>query len=421
MSLLMDALKKAEQAKQQGQASRVEGKEDALSPESEPVAESSGAAFLPELPSRLEILDDEFIAHAAEAGPRPKGKAAPKPEIPPVVTSKPVSGGSGAGQSAAQNVFAAKQAPAGNNQSFAIAVGSATFVAAAGIGVYFWLQLQPPGGLTARPAPIAAVPQGGAPVPASLAPVAPPPIETAESGKPGHSGDEEGSEIKAPAKAAVPPALTPARSASPPALPEGSIRIAASKLKLNSTSAALVRGFDAMSAGNFITARSNYERALKEDPRNADALHGMAAIALREERPDAAEAYYLRAIEADPKDAIALAGLIGLKGESAPPATESHLKNMLADQPGQPSLHFALGNLYARQNRWSEAQQSYFRAVSHDPDHPDYLFNLAISLDQLRQGKLAAQYYRQALAATAGRPAGFDKAQAETRLRELQP
>ncbi|WIM06974.1 MAG: tetratricopeptide repeat protein [Candidatus Nitricoxidivorans perseverans] len=397
MSLLMDALKKAEQAKQRGQAP------------------SSGAASLPEPPSRLEILDDEFIAHAAEADTRPKGKTAPKPEIPPVVTSKPVSGGSGAGQSTAQNVFAAKQAPAGNNKSFAIAVGSATFVAVAGIGVYFWLQLQ-------RPAPIAAVPRGAAPVPASLAPVAPPPIQTAESGKPGRSRDEDGGEIMAPVKAAVPPAPMPARSASPPALPEGSIHIAASKLiKPNSTSAALVRGFNALSAGNLITARSDYERVLKEDPRNADALHGMAAIALREGRPDAAEAYYLRAIEADPKDAIALAGLIGLKGESAPPATESHLKNMLADQPGQPSLHFALGNLYARQDRWSEAQQSYFRAVSHDPDHPDYLFNLAISLDQLRQGKLAAQYYRQALAATAGRPAGFDKAQAETRLRELQP
>lgn len=435
----MDALKKAEQAKQQGQASQGdEGKGDIPALELEPVPESSkatptaqpaaGSEFLPKLPSRLEILDDEFIAHAAESGPRPRpGRAAPKPVIPPVVAPQPVSGGSGTAQSTAQNVFAAKQAPAAGNKAFAIVVGSATLVAVAGIGLYFWLQLQPSGGLTAR-SPLGAAPHVAVPVPAPRVPMAPSPIQLAESGKPaaavkpGRGGDADEDESKVLAKAAVPPALTPARSASPPASlpisPESPIRITTSKLKLNP---ALAQGFDALSAGNLAAARADYERVLKADPRNADALHGMAAIALREGRPDAAEAYYLRAVESDPRDAPALAGLIGLKGQGAPLAAESHLKNLLASQPDQPTLHFALGNLYARQTRWSEAQQSYFRAVTYDPDHPDYLFNLAISLDQLRQGRLAAQYYRQALAATASRPAGFDKAQAETRLRELQP
>lgn len=440
----MDALKKAEQAKQQGQPPVAgERKDDTSVLELEPIAESAkaspvapaaaGPASLPELPSRLEILDDEFIAHAAEVGSRPKpGRIAPKPEIPPVVSTKPALAGGpgGAAQSAAQNVFAAKQAPAGNNKSFAIVVGSATLVAVTGIGLYFWQQLQPPGSMTAmrtppavpQPTPIAALPQRAS-VSAPPASIGPSPVQIAESGNmSARSGDEDGDETKATSRRdAAPSAPSPARPASPPASPEGPIRITASKSRPSPASAALAHGFDALSAGNLSAARIHYEQVLKEDPRSADALHGMAAIALREGRPDAAEAYYLRAIESDPKDAIALAGLVGLKGQNAPPATESHLKNLLAGQPDQPALHFALGNLYARQNRWSEAQQSYFRAVSHDSSHPDYLFNLAISLDQLRQGKLAAQYYQQALAATADRPAGFDKAQAETRLRELQP
>jgi uncharacterized protein HemY len=94
---------------------------------------------------------------------------------------------------------------------------------------------------------------------------------------------------------------------------------------------------------------------------------------------------------------------------------------MIASQPDQPFLHFALGNVYAGQSRWPEAQRAYFKAYSGDPENPDYLFNLAVSLDQLHQGKLAMQYYNQAMAAASQRPAGFDKGQAANRLRELQP
>jgi tetratricopeptide (TPR) repeat protein len=46
--------------------------------------------------------------------------------------------------------------------------------------------------------------------------------------------------------------------------------------------------------------------------------------------------------------------------------------------------------------RWNDAQQAYFRAYSAEPDNPDILYNLAISLEHLRQNKLAAQYYAQA-------------------------
>ncbi|MGB5011473.1 MAG: tetratricopeptide repeat protein, partial [Candidatus Dechloromonas phosphoritropha] len=79
------------------------------------------------------------------------------------------------------------------------------------------------------------------------------------------------------------------------------------------------------------------------------------------------------------------------------------------------------GNLYSRQNRWSEAQQVYFNAVAADPDNPDYLFNLAVSLDHLRQPKLAAQHYRLALDAAQRRPAAFDSDRVQLRLAELQP
>ena len=60
-------------------------------------------------------------------------------------------------------------------------------------------------------------------------------------------------------------------------------------------------------------------------------------------------------------------------------------------------------------------------AVAADGDNPDYLFNLAVSLDHLRQPRLAAQHYRLALEASTKRPAAFERDQVRKRLGELQP
>ena len=74
---------------------------------------------------------------------------------------------------------------------------------------------------------------------------------------------------------------------------------------------------------------------------------------------------------------------------------------MIAAQPEASFLHFTLGNQYAQQGRWAEAQQAYFRAYAGDPENPDFAYNLAVSLDQLHQTKLALEYYRRALALAA--------------------
>jgi Flp pilus assembly protein TadD len=75
--------------------------------------------------------------------------------------------------------------------------------------------------------------------------------------------------------------------------------------------------------------------------------------------------------------------------------------------------------LYARQGRWPEAQQSYFRAFSTAPTNPDYAFNLAVGLDRLNQGRLAQSYYQRALALAQTAPAGFDPNAVRKRLQEL--
>lgn len=146
---------------------------------------------------------------------------------------------------------------------------------------------------------------------------------------------------------------------------------------------------------------------------------GLAAIDVRGGQLDAAEARYLKLLEMDPRDSQAVASLIALRGQLDPVASESRLKTLIATQPEAAHLHFALGNQYAQQSRWSEAQAAYFKAYSVDPENADYAFNLAISLDQLRQKKPALEYYQRALTLADKRAASFNPAQARSRVQEL--
>jgi predicted Zn-dependent protease len=148
----------------------------------------------------------------------------------------------------------------------------------------------------------------------------------------------------------------------------------------------------------------------------------MAALDVRAGRLEAAEGAHLRLLQADPRDAHAQAALIALRaGRVDPVAAESRVKLMLADNPGAHVLNFTLANQFAQQGRWAEAQQEYFKAFAAEPDNPDFAYNLAVSLDHLRQPRLALDYYRRAIALGKARgSAGFDIAAAEARAAQLE-
>jgi len=180
----------------------------------------------------------------------------------------------------------------------------------------------------------------------------------------------------------------------------------------------LSSGYEALSNGDLATAGQQYDAALRQDPNNRDALLGAAAIALRQGQKDKAGAIYSRLLELDANDGDALAGLSSLR-PGDPSQSEQRLQAALRKTPDSGPVLFALGNLYARQGRWAEAQQSYFRAYSAAPTNADYAFNLAIGLDRLNQSKLALSYYQKALALAQDKPASFDRDALRRRLQEL--
>ena len=125
-------------------------------------------------------------------------------------------------------------------------------------------------------------------------------------------------------------------------------------------------------------------------------------------------------LQIDPRDAHAQAGLLSLRSARLDPlASESRVKSMLAQEPGSHVLNFALGNQLAQQGRWPEAQQEYFKAYAGDPENADFAYNLAVSLDHLRQTRLAREYYLRAAVLAEKRGASFDPAAARLRAGQL--
>lgn len=451
MSLLMDALKKAELAKRQanGENPPADINEPlSLEPvEPPPPREASldqpapaAPPRLPQLPERMEDLDEQFASHRQaevtipvrspleKSDTRPRPRQAPREEYPPVrpapappIAPPPVKGE----QESARNLFAAKDTPTTKSRSFAVGIGIVTLMSTLGIGGYFWWQLQPksslspPRPLPTPPQPVISVvpPQGNATAPVQTADAVPPaPTFSPPSIKTKSSPDDDSDEEEIGSR----PKTLPVRKPPPAPIPmaDSPIKLTKAPLRVNPS---LIRGYELFEQGELNTAKQEYGRVLKSEPQNIDALHGMAAIALREHRPDTAEHYFQRMLMADPQEPNAIAGLANLRGGSNPAAAEHRLKGLATAQQDLAAPQFALGNMLASQERWAEAQQAYFKAYSAEPSNPDILFNLAVSLEHLRQTKLAAQYYSLAVEAAQRRPPGFDPEQAASRLRALQP
>jgi len=433
MSLLLEALKKAEKAKEDAQRRAGEGSRELRLAE-DPPAEAPAKPVLtrPELPditAPLEILSEDLAAKPA-AGQTTMETPAPAPR-------RPAADAQAADRAAARRVFEAKVREPNPRLPFFLAMG-ALGAFAVGTVVYFWIQLSPPAQLVNTnppPPPAAEIPVAAATsTPAGQAAAGP--AQAVIPGLPsGTSAPRAGVAPAASAKptAPAPRSATPAvprdapapriapitrRDTAPERAPEGAM-LALSR-PAPQVHPRVASAYAAYQAGNLEAARGDYQQALREEPANRDALLGLAAVETRAQRYEIAADIYGRLLQADPRDPHAHAGLLALRGQAGDPAAvESRLKTLLAADPEAGVLHFALGNHYVQQRRWADAQQSYVRAAASDPENPDYAYNLAVSLEHLRQPGPALDYYRRALALAQKRNASFDASAVRERAQQL--
>ncbi|BCB25551.1 hypothetical protein SKTS_04370 [Sulfurimicrobium lacus] len=382
MSLLMKALKKAEESQQTSQS------------ESEPTLR--------------ELADELSLEPTSEPAAVARNVPAEKP--------------AGAGQQEAANLFSAKEPQVGKRNSLMAILSVTALLLLAGGGAYVYIAINKPGLLTSSPSfsvsPVAvqSVPQeanqplvlqGAAP-----AAVAQPDLFDARPEAPAAPSGAK----RSPSSADN--ATSPGAGAvKADAAPDGAIKVrhgGRSEIEPD-----LAQAYQLLQEGRLEEAKTHYQRMLQKEPRNVDALLGMAAVLTRSNNTSEAGKLYFRALEVEPKNTYAQAGLLNLLGGSDPAGSEARLKQLVADKPAG-FLHFALGNLYASQGRWPEAQQAYFQAYHLESDNPDYAFNLAVSLEHISQPRPALTYYQQALKLQRSKGADFERATAEARVAQLQ-
>lgn len=180
----------------------------------------------------------------------------------------------------------------------------------------------------------------------------------------------------------------------------------------------LEAAYQAYQAGRMREARNLYLQ-IPGGERNVDVQLGLAAIALRDNNIPAAARYYQRVLELDPRNTTANSALISMMGDADPNASETRLQSLIASQPS-PQLYFALGNLYAEQNRWPDAEQAYFEAYQKNPANADYAYNLAVSLEHISQSKSALNYYQKARSLMQPGNVQFDPARLDARINQLK-
>lgn len=368
MSLLLDALKRAEQEK----AAR---------------GDTSGLALV-----------DDSAAPSADGSELPAS----------AVTDNDA-------RAAAQTVFSAKQGGLGGASSTAnrkkivvagVLVG-AVILAAIG-AIYVWLETSgaPVAKAPARP-PLTPTPQAAAP----------------SAGTPQTAGGSAtAAAMKAePGKAAQPAPRSPSQRVMAAAKPEAGARpLLTQETNTPRVPAKVAQGYEALRSGDWEQAQALYREAIDADPSSVDAHLGLAAASARAGDQAMATRYYREALNLHPGNAAAMAGLAALSDFTRADALEAQLRAEVSKSPANAALRLTLGGLYASQSRWNEAQAAYFEAHRLDPENPDLAFNLAVSLDHLGQQRLATEFYERALASAKDRRAQFDPAQASRRLAELR-
>lgn len=352
---------------------------------------------------------------------------------------------------AAADLMFAKQAAAERRRLTLLLVSLGVVVV--GLATYFYLAIYMP--WIFLPRPISAAAPSASPSPAAVTASIPAPVVSAPTPSAPAAAERPLNTAAAPAPTQPKPSTQPAEPVAPPAqlrhsdanppvrkaptviaprrdestprsnpppqqseplASEQGVRIASGNVSSNS---GVVNAYQLLQAGQIEDARRAYEKQAAIEPRNPDILLGLALIAQRQGRSDDAVQLYLRALDVDPKNTFAQSSLTTMVARADPVAAETKFKSLIAQQPAA-YLYFGLGNVYAAQGKWTEAQQAYFDAQRLAPDASDYAYNLAISLEHIHQPRAALDYYARALTlARAKGSANFDVLETKARMQRL--
>jgi Tfp pilus assembly protein PilF len=148
--------------------------------------------------------------------------------------------------------------------------------------------------------------------------------------------------------------------------------------------------------GEVLKSIQAYQKVIDLDPNHMEAHNNLGIIYQEIGKPESALSAYQKAIEINPRYEKALnnMGIIFyLRGEDEK-AMEA-FKKVLSINPNHIGSHIHLGTLYKRKGQMEKGIESYQKALAIDPLHGETHYNLGLLYEQMGNRELAVQHYRQ--------------------------
>jgi len=181
----------------------------------------------------------------------------------------------------------------------------------------------------------------------------------------------------------------------------------------------LQEAYGALVGGDLQRSQTLYAQVLKQQPRQIDAMLGLANIESQRGHLQSARTIYERVLRLDGTNSIAQIGMLQTYGQQDAVTRQQVLEELISKYSSNPEVHLALGHALSEQSKWTAAQISYFKAFSLNSSNAVYAYNLAVSLDSLEKYAVAKTYYKKALALNeqAAKPLNLERV--KNRLMEL--
>ena len=150
------------------------------------------------------------------------------------------------------------------------------------------------------------------------------------------------------------------------------------------------RAFGQLKGGKLDTAEAGFERTLKKNPNDADAIAGLAIIKLRRQEFSAARNLFGRAMRLAPRRAriwaqgyrTATLWYLVNQAKANPKDAESLLRKALDFDSGEHVAALALADLLAGEGKFREAEKNYRDVLKSSPDNQDAIGGLVNVLVQ---------------------------------------
>jgi Flp pilus assembly protein TadD len=174
------------------------------------------------------------------------------------------------------------------------------------------------------------------------------------------------------------------------------IKVGATRTKLD-VNYELERAYNALIAGKSEVAIQIYEDILTGQPKNKEALFGLASTYHRLGQIDIARSLYGKLLEIDPKHRDGLNNFLVLLADEAPQEALTQMERLEAQNPAFSPIPAQMAIIYQKLGDRDKAIDKMYRALSIAPENITYRYNLAIMLDKNGKYEDAGKLYTQLL------------------------